>query len=159
MTKQPARRMMNQSNKEPAKDNAARQGPIFSFLHHLINSSLVLVLVIFALALGPRLSDLGVFVGPDEFSWVTRATEFTRALAQGDLGKTYQTGHPGVTLMWVETLNTWLRGSTNAVNDADKTMVVLAEKRQAVAVVNALLVAVSALSIYRFIRRSCFIQG
>jgi hypothetical protein len=87
---------------------------------------LILAVVIFGLALGTRLTDLGVFVGPDEFSWVTRSANFTQALVNGDLAQTYQTGHPGVTLMWAETLGSWLRfwgGSTWPVAlAADKTM-------------------------------------
>ncbi len=73
-------------------------------LRRALNSPLVLALVIFALALGPRVLDLAVFVGPDESSWVTRSADFARALAGGDLHGTYQTGHPGVTLLWVETI-------------------------------------------------------
>lgn len=107
----------------------------------------VVALVIFLLALAPRLLDLGVFVGPDEFSWVNRSAAFARALAGGNLAGTYQTGHPGVTLLWVETLGAWLRAGfhlPDAPTGAGNSMAALAAGRQTVAVVNALLVGASA---------------
>jgi 4-amino-4-deoxy-L-arabinose transferase-like glycosyltransferase len=123
-------------------------------LRRALNSPLVLALVIFALALGPRLLDLGVFVGPDEFSWVTRSADFARALAEGDLRSTYQTGHPGVTLLWVETLGAGVRygwqslsGPANwdAIAGSDRTMALLSGKRQIVGVANALLLVLGVL--------------
>ncbi len=121
---------------------------------HPIDSPVVLVLVIFMLALGPRVLDLGVFVAPDEFYWVEGSANFTRALASGELENTYHAGQPGVTLMWVETLGTWLHygiqwlaGSAdrNVVVSSDETMATLRDKRQVVAVANAMLVALIAL--------------
>lgn len=123
-----------------------------------LHSPLILALVVFVLALGPRLLDLAVFVGPDEFSWVTRSADFARALTTGDLARTYQTGHPGVTLLWVETLGAWLRyglhllsGSADwdAIIGPEKTMAMLGSKRQMVAVANAMLVAFAALLVRR----------
>jgi hypothetical protein len=106
---------------------------------------LLLALIIFGMALPPRLLNLDVFIGPDEFSWVERSANFAQALAAGDLAETYQTGHPGVTLLWSETIGSWLRfGLTNhwpTALAADKTMTNLAFKRQIVTVVNALIVA------------------
>lgn len=130
-----------------------------TLLQRAIGSPQVLGLVVFMLALGPRLLDLAVFVGPDEFSWVTRSADFAQALAGGDWGKTYQTGHPGVTLLWAETLGDWLRyglqylsgglADWDAIIGPDKTMAMLGSKRQVVAVVNALLVACSVLLVRR----------
>ncbi len=116
-------------------------------------SPLVLALVIFGLALGPRLLDLDIFVGPDEFTWDTRSANFARALAGGDLAETYQDGYPGVTLMWVETLGAWLRYGWQALNGRadwdgiigpEKSMAMLSSKRQVMAVTNALLLALYA---------------
>src|SRR6185503_9984930 len=80
-----------------------------SLTRPLVHSPLALGLVIFVLALAPRLLDLGVFVGPDEFTWDERSANFARALVSGNLAETYQDGYPGVTLMWVETLGAWFR--------------------------------------------------
>jgi hypothetical protein len=124
------------------------------WLRRAIDSPVVLALVIFLLALGPRVLDLAVFVGPDEFFWMDSAANFARGLLNGDLAKTYQAGHPGVTLMWIETLGDglrygfqWLHGSAdwNAIIGPDRTMAMLGSQRQVVAVVNAMLVAFAAL--------------
>lgn len=57
--------------------------------------------LIFVLALAPRLSELSAFVTPDEPLWTGRALNFSNALRRGDVGATYQSGHPGVTTMWL----------------------------------------------------------
>jgi hypothetical protein len=125
-----------------------------TWLRRAVDSPIVLTLVVFMLALGPRVLDLGVFVGPDEFYWVDGSAIFTRALASGELEKTYHAGQPGVTLMWVETLGAWVRhgiqwlgGSAdrNVVVSSDQTMGTLQRDRQAAAVANAVLVALIAL--------------
>ena len=79
------------------------------WLRRAVDSPLVLALLLFMLSLGPRILDLAVFVAPDEFYWVSGCVNFARALASGELEKTYHAGQPGVTLMWVETLGAWLR--------------------------------------------------
>ncbi|MBN1217716.1 MAG: glycosyltransferase family 39 protein [Anaerolineae bacterium] len=124
-----------------------------------VRSPIVLSLVIFVLALGPRLTDLAVFVGPDEFTWDLRSANFARAIASGDLIETYQDGYPGVTLMWAETVGAWLRygvqwlnGSSDwdAIIGPDKTAITtLAGKRQVLASVNTLLVVAYVLLVYR----------
>lgn len=106
--------------------------------------------IIFFLALIPRILNLNVFVGPDEFSWVTRSAAFAQALTpQGDLSQTYQTEHPAVTLMWIGTAEIWWRYLTAHIGITDwntllvssKTIEVLAGKRMAVALVNSVLLA------------------
>jgi hypothetical protein len=123
-------------------------------LRRAVRLPVTLLLVVFVLALVPRFLNLAVFVGPDEFSWVTRSAAFARGIVGGDLAQTYQTGHPGVTLLWVETFGAWLRyglgllvGSADwdAIVGSEKTMAMLGSKRQVVAVANAMLVAGSAL--------------
>jgi len=135
----------------------------------IFDSSWLLALVIFALAAVPRLLDLAVFVGPDEFSWVGRSSAFLQALLGGDLAKTYQTGHPGVTLLWLETAAAWLRygvqwvaGSADwsALVNPGNTMAVLGQARQAVALVSAALVGASAWLIGRsFGSRVAWVAG
>ena len=36
----------------------------------------------------------------DEAYWMQRTVQFGAALVRGDLGMTYRSGHPGVTIMW-----------------------------------------------------------
>ena len=60
------------------------------------------VLVIFLFLLAPlRFLALGRFVTADEPTWGKRSANFYYALSHGDFASTYQTGHPGVTTMWV----------------------------------------------------------
>lgn len=49
----------------------------------------------------PRGLALDRFVTVDEPSWLTFSGNFYHALAHGDLGRTYQIAHPGVTTTWV----------------------------------------------------------
>jgi hypothetical protein len=119
----------------------------------VLRSSVLLVVVVLALALVPRVLDLAVFVGPDEFYWVSGSANFARALADGDLANTYHAGQPGVTLMWIETAGIWVRhaasllgaGDWNATADAAQTMAVLAVYRTVAAIANAVLVVTMAL--------------
>lgn len=67
-----------------------------------------LIAVIVALWL-PRGQALDRFVTPDEPKWLLRSANFYLALAQHDLGSTYQKEHPGVTAMWAG-LAGFLRG-------------------------------------------------
>lgn len=61
-----------------------------------------------AVALLPRMTDLTDFFTTDEaYHWIDRVAGFSKALATGNLFKTSQTGHPGVTIMWLGTLGTW----------------------------------------------------
>lgn len=113
-------------------------------LRRLVDSPWLLALAIGLLALLPRLTDLDVFVGPDEFSWVTRPAAFAAALASGDLAQTYQTEHPAVPLMWLEAAGTglgaWLGGGDwAAVLDPPRTMAALAARRAIVAGANTVL--------------------
>ena len=63
-------------------------------------SSLLLSLLLLAVFLAPRLPGLGSFVTPDEPTWTKRSGSFFYALAHGNFGGTYLTGHPGVTTTW-----------------------------------------------------------
>lgn len=114
-----------------------------------LDSAWLLAGVVFILSLVPRVLDLAVFVGPDEFSWVVRSTRFIEALGRGDLAATYQTGHPGIALLWVEAIGAgvrWLFSPADwaSINSPEKSMAVLSHKRQIVAVANALIVALIA---------------
>ncbi|MFN0070465.1 MAG: hypothetical protein ACKVVP_03110, partial [Chloroflexota bacterium] len=62
---------------------------------------LVLALLIFVMSLAPRLAGRDTYVTLDEDNWLKRTAGFTYALWSGELRRTYQNGHPGVTTMWV----------------------------------------------------------
>ncbi len=125
-----------------------------------VNSPFVLGLVVFLLALLPRVLDLDVFVGPDEISWVRRSDNFAEALRNGNLAATYQSGHPGVTLLWLELPVSGGTGdgtvSTEAAEETEDEgntpaveMGTLATKRWLVAVVHACSVALAVLLVRR----------
>jgi 4-amino-4-deoxy-L-arabinose transferase-like glycosyltransferase len=60
----------------------------------------LLAVGIFLLALWPRVVGLDTFVTTDEIFWTGRTGNFARAVADGQLSGTLQTGHPGVTTLW-----------------------------------------------------------
>lgn len=64
---------------------------------------LLLVIVFLAIAL-PRWLVVSQTATEDETKWVARAANFSTALSSGDLAGTYQSEHPGVTIMWAGTL-------------------------------------------------------
>ena len=60
--------------------------------------------IVFAVALGARMLAHDVVITADEDNWMRRAGGFTYGLLNGQFGRTYQNGHPGVTTMWVAML-------------------------------------------------------
>ena len=119
---------------------------------------MVLALVVFVLALVPRILNLDVFVGPDELSWVKRANNFAYALATGNFAQTYRSGHPGVTVLWAElpvswnnrdadTISTRENGAEDEESGASGRMPEPNNTRQVVAIVNAAAVALAALMV------------
>src|SRR5215212_4695878 len=70
---------------------------------HSVAMSVVLATV-FVLALAVRLLAHDLVITADEDNWMGRAGGFTYGLLNGQLGRTYQNGHPGVTTMWVAML-------------------------------------------------------
>lgn len=79
------------------------------------------VLVLFFVALLPRLLPLGRYITPDELNWVHRSVLFHQALAEGRWADTLTTGHPGVITTWLGAvglqIQLWLRPSTAATYD------------------------------------------
>lgn len=63
-------------------------------------TSWLLGLVVFGLAVAPRLWQLDYFLMVDENLWYQRSAQFLHGLVHGQLAQTAQTGHPGVTTMW-----------------------------------------------------------
>lgn len=63
-----------------------------------------LAVAVFAIALVARTVGINLFVTPDEDNWMRRAANFSRALQSGRYQQSLQSGHPGVTTMWVASL-------------------------------------------------------
>jgi len=62
----------------------------------------LLALLLFALALAPRVLAVGDFWTRDEpFHWLKRSASFLQAVQYSDYADTNLTGHPGVTTMWL----------------------------------------------------------
>ena len=64
----------------------------------------LLVVAMFVAGLAPRLLGLGGAATEDEDQWIDRSGSFARAITGGEWRRTYLTGHPGVTVMWLTTL-------------------------------------------------------
>jgi hypothetical protein len=60
----------------------------------------LLTIVVLAAIWLPRSKELDRFVTIDEPTWMRRSANFYAALLQGQFGFTFQTHHPGVTVMW-----------------------------------------------------------
>lgn len=111
--------------------------------------------LLFVLAIGARLVGITLFITPDEDNWMRRTGNFAQALESGDLRRTFQSGHPGVTTMWAALLGTGpevarLAGVTvqdHPVTREPGFMPLLIRARLGLVVVNAaLLVGIVALS-------------
>jgi hypothetical protein len=82
----------------PARDEIARpRAQAASRERTLMLASAV---VLFLIALYPRMINLSGYLTTDEGNWMGRTALFTRALVTGDPAGTYQSGHPGVMTMW-----------------------------------------------------------
>jgi len=77
----------------------------------------LLAVAVFVVALVPRMLARDLFPTSDEDSWMRRTGGFTFGLVNGQLGRTYQNGHPGVTTMWVGLLS---QGPEGALRFADR---------------------------------------
>ncbi|MCG8351318.1 MAG: glycosyltransferase family 39 protein, partial [Chloroflexales bacterium] len=65
----------------------------------------LLSVIVFLIALAPRLFAQGRFLTVDEaYHWQGRVEKFLAALRAGDWGGTFLIGHPGVTTMWLGTI-------------------------------------------------------
>lgn len=63
--------------------------------------NIVVLVVVFILALLPRVFDLDAFISPDEPRWQQNTLGFREGLVTGDWSKLYQQPHPGITTMWL----------------------------------------------------------
>jgi hypothetical protein len=121
---------------------------------------LFLAVLLALLALPPRLLDVDRFVTTDELFWVGRSAAFGRAIETGQLGQTFQTGHPGVTTMWTAWLGmgpglAWEMApsrrevSRREVSQNPSFMPALAASRRAFGVVTALGIGLLGLMAWR----------
>src|SRR5262245_15089688 len=73
--------------------------------------------LIFLIALIPRITGLADFFTIDEpYHWIGRVQRFADALLMRDWAATNQTGHPGVTTMWLGTIGRWLAARNGIVD-------------------------------------------
>jgi 4-amino-4-deoxy-L-arabinose transferase-like glycosyltransferase len=70
----------------------------------IASNPLLVIGAVFLIALGGRLAARDVIITADEDNWMSRSGGFAFGLTNGQLGRTYQNGHPGVTTMWISTL-------------------------------------------------------
>lgn len=107
------------------------------------------------LALIPRCLGLADFMTIDEpYHWIGRVRRFTEALATSDWAATNQTGHPGVTAMWLGSLGRWLARSDGLLDGgrAGNSVAFLAMLRLPLAVTNGLAVTLGFLLLRRLVR-------
>lgn len=113
-------------------------------------------LLIALVALLPRVADLNDFYTTDEaYFWQGRVARFTAALSMGDWAATNQTGHPGVTTMWLGSLGRQLAGAGVEPAPAPAPgggAAYLAAMRLPLAVTNALAAAAGYLLLRRLLR-------
>lgn len=114
----------------------------------------LIALLLFGIALLPRVAGLADFYTTDEaYFWQARVGRFSNALIMQDWAATNQTGHPGVTTMWLGALGQRLalaRGLTVPVQGDGAAF--LAHLRAPLAVANALAVALGYLLLRRLLR-------
>ncbi|HEU5011713.1 MAG TPA: phospholipid carrier-dependent glycosyltransferase [Roseiflexaceae bacterium] len=107
------------------------------------------------IALVPRCLGLAEFTTIDEsYHWPGRVERFAQALSSGKWAATDQTGHPGVTTMWLGTLGRWLAAAWG-VHDpgwAGGGLEYLAMLRLPLAVANSLAVVAGYLLLHRLLR-------
>jgi hypothetical protein len=71
-------------------------------LKRILNHRFILIFLFIVAFLGTRVPGLGTdVINPDGVNWHYRSQQFYVGLKTGQLEKTYQHYHPGVTLMWV----------------------------------------------------------
>jgi hypothetical protein len=115
----------------------------------------LIALAVGAVALAPRALGLADFYTIDEsYHWIGRVERFAAALAVGDWAATNQTGHPGVTAMWLGALGDALARSLGVANPgwAGGGAEYLALLRLPLAAANSLAVAGGYLLLRRLLR-------
>lgn len=106
------------------------------------------------IALLPRVVGNADFYTTDEaYYWEGRVARFAAALSQADWAATNQTGHPGVTTMWLGALGRWIALQLGAPPPGPgEGAIYLSYLRLPVAAVNALAVGAGYLLLRRLVR-------
>lgn len=105
-------------------------------------------------ALIPRVAYLNDFYTTDEaYFWQQRVARFSAAIAMQDWAATNQTGHPGVTTMWLGSLGRWFAEQADVPDPMPGAgAAYLAYLRLPLAIVNALAVGIGYLLLRRLLR-------
>ena len=117
-------------------------------------TTLLLAIVLLMIALLPRVISLSDFYTTDEaYFWQGRVAHFSAAITMGDWRSTDQTGHPGVTTMWLGALGKYLADGLGvpAPSPGSGTRY-LSFLRMPLAVMNALAVGLGYLLLRRLLR-------
>lgn len=131
------------------REQAGRQGAALA--------TPALLLGLFVLALLPRSLMLADFLTTDEaYHWIRRSQGFAAAIRAGNWADTFQTGHPGVTLMWLGSLGLGLEQLFGGGGD---TLSRLAWMRLPVAVLHAALLPIAYLLLRRMLRPAIALSG
>ena len=113
-----------------------------------------LLVALLLVALLPRVALLNDFYTTDEaYFWQGRVARFSAAVSMSDWTATNQTGHPGVTTMWLGSLGQWLARSAGVAPPGQGAGAeFLASLRLPLAITNALAVVVGYLLLRRLLR-------
>jgi 4-amino-4-deoxy-L-arabinose transferase-like glycosyltransferase len=114
----------------------------------------VIAALLVLVALLPRVVSLNDFYTTDEaYFWQQRVARFSAALQMQDWAATNQTGHPGVTTMWLGALGRWAAELANAPDPAPGAgATYLAYLRLPLAIVNALAVGLGYILLVHLVR-------
>lgn len=96
----------------------------------------------------PRLMLPGT-VPAGQPQWAVRANQFTKALAEGNLARTYQAPHPGLTVLWLAGAAQKIAGAT------DRRGLILAAS-YSIGVASTVLVLLNVWLLWRLLRRDAF---
>jgi|HigsolmetaAR202D_1030399.scaffolds.fasta_scaffold00034_18 4-amino-4-deoxy-L-arabinose transferase and related glycosyltransferases of PMT family len=133
------------------KEQGVAQTGGFSFTFWL---TLILIGIVACI---PRLVILNDFMTIDEpYHWIGRVRRFTEALQNGDWAETNQTGHPGVTIMWLGSLGRALAESRGLYDGgrAGNSVDFLAMLRLPLAIFNSLAVVIGYVALRRLLNPS-----
>lgn len=123
----------------------------------------IALLALFVVALLPRVWGLNDFYTIDEaYHWPGRVQRFRAALQAHTWAATNQTGHPGVTTMWLGALGNWLAARAGVTDPgwAGGGALYLSYLRLPLAVTNAVAVLIGVLLLVRLLgRRAALLAG
>lgn len=153
----PPSRLLAASRTEPPEQTSAAPGILLARV-----PTWLATLLLIGIALLPRAADLNDFYTTDEaYFWQARVDRFSDALENGAWAATNQTGHPGVTTMWLGALGQRLAYASGLGEPGQGDgAAFLAWLRTPLAVANALAVGLGYLLMLRLLRpATAFLAG